>query len=36
MGAFHNLYQPRREANLRAALGEYLRFGLEAGIFNAS
>jgi len=36
MGAFHNLYQPRREENLRAALNEYLRFGLEAGIFYAS
>jgi hypothetical protein len=36
MGAFHNLYQPRRDANLRAALKEYLRFGLEAGIFYAS
>lgn len=36
MGAFHGLYQRRREANLRAALGEYLRFGLEAGIFYAS
>lgn len=36
MGAFHGLYQPRREANLRAALNEYLRFGLEAGIFYAS
>ncbi|HYJ87076.1 MAG TPA: hypothetical protein VEW46_13535 [Pyrinomonadaceae bacterium] len=36
MGAFHSLYQPRREANLRAALKEYLRFGLEAGIFYAS
>ncbi len=36
MGAFHNLYQPRREANLRGALDEYLRFGLEAGIFYAS
>ena len=36
MGAFHNLYQPRREANLRSALNEYLRFGLEAGIFYAS
>jgi hypothetical protein len=36
MGAFHDLYQPRREANLRAALNEYLRFGLEAGIFYAS
>ena len=36
MGAFHQLYQPQREANLRAALDDYLRFGLEAGIFYAS
>ena len=36
MGAFHDLYQPQREANLRARLEEYLRFGLEAGIFYAS
>ncbi|MEW6734674.1 MAG: hypothetical protein AB1489_25340, partial [Acidobacteriota bacterium] len=36
MGVFHNLYQPQREANLRAGLDEYLRFGLEAGIFYAS
>jgi hypothetical protein len=33
MGAFHLLYQPQREANLRVRLGEYLRFGLEAGIY---
>ena len=36
MGAFHQLYQPQREANLRTRLNEYLRFGLEAGIFYAS
>jgi hypothetical protein len=36
MGAFHNLYQPQRETNLRVRLDEYLRFGLEAGIFYAS
>lgn len=36
MGAFHNLYQPQREQNLRARLDEYLRFGLEAGILYAS
>ena len=36
MGAFHQLYQPQRTANLRARLDEYLRFGLEAGIFYAS
>ncbi len=33
MGAFHHLKQPQREANLCTALDEYLRFGLEAGIF---
>jgi hypothetical protein len=33
MGAFHDLYEPQRETHLRARLNEYLRFGLEAGIF---
>ena len=33
MGAFHDLFQPQRETNLRVRLEEYLRFGLEAGIF---
>jgi hypothetical protein len=33
MGAFSLLQQPHREANLRIALEEYLRFGLEAGIY---
>ncbi|MCX6048066.1 MAG: phage tail protein [Chloroflexi bacterium] len=33
MGAFSFLKQPQRAANLRASLEEYLRFGLEAGIF---
>ncbi len=33
MGAFHELQQPQRETNLRIRLEEYLRFGLEAGIF---
>jgi hypothetical protein len=32
MGAFEFLKQPQREANLRDALDEYLRFGLEAGL----
>jgi hypothetical protein len=36
MGAFHDLYQPQREANVRTSLDEYLRFGLEAGIFFAT
>jgi hypothetical protein len=30
MGAFERLKQPQREANLRDALAEYLRFGLQA------
>jgi len=36
MGATHDLYEPQRLANLRIRLGEYLRFGLEAGTFTAS
>jgi hypothetical protein len=36
MGAFHHLFQPQREANLRTHLDEYLRFGMEAEIFYAS
>ena len=36
MGAFHSLRQAQRETNLRIRLREYLRFGLEAGIFYAS
>jgi hypothetical protein len=34
MGAYAHLLRPQREANLRAALDEYLRFGLQAGIFH--
>jgi hypothetical protein len=33
MGAFNELMQPQRETDLRVRLDEYLRFGLEAGIF---
>lgn len=33
MGVFCMLQQPQRLANLQIALDEYLRFGLEAGIF---
>lgn len=33
MGAFSSLKQPQRVANLRTVLDEYLRFGLEAGVF---
>jgi hypothetical protein len=35
IGVFHHLYLSRREAHLRARLDEYLRFGLEAGVFQA-
>ncbi|HEY8209190.1 MAG TPA: hypothetical protein VIG99_16990 [Myxococcaceae bacterium] len=35
-GVFHHLQQPQRETNLRTTLGDYLRFGLEAGIFYVS
>lgn len=33
IGAFHRLHEPQRESNLRTSLDEYLRFGLEAGVF---
>ena len=33
MGVFNLLKQTQREGNLRIELDEYLRFGLEAGIF---
>jgi len=36
MGAYHDLFDPRRETNLSVRLEEYLRFGLEAGVFHAS
>jgi hypothetical protein len=36
MGVFHDLYLPQGEANLRTTFDEYLRLGLEAGIFHAS
>ncbi|OPY44881.1 MAG: hypothetical protein A4E47_01277 [Methanosaeta sp. PtaU1.Bin028] len=36
MGAFHDLFWPQRETNLRVRLNEYLRFGLDAGIFYPS
>ena len=32
-GAFHHLFQPQREINLRVRLDEYLRASLEAGLF---
>lgn len=36
MGAFHDLYQPQRAANLRARLDEYTPAGMDAGIIYAS
>lgn len=36
MGVFSLVKQAHRIANLRASLDEYLRFGLEAGVFFAS
>jgi hypothetical protein len=36
MGAFHDLYQPQREANLRARLNEYTPAGMSVGIIFAS
>jgi hypothetical protein len=36
MGAFQYLQQPLREEMLSAALDEYLRFGLEAGLLHAT
>lgn len=36
MGAFHDLYQPQRLANLRARLDEYTPASMDAGILIAS
>ncbi len=33
MGAFHDLFEPQRATNVRVRIEEYLRFGLEAGVF---
>lgn len=36
MGIWHDLYQPQREANLRARLDEFTPAGMQAGIIFAS
>jgi hypothetical protein len=36
MGAFHDLFQPQREANLRARLTEYTPAGIDVGIIFAN
>jgi hypothetical protein len=32
MGAHHDLFRPQRDANLRAALAEYLPAGAHVGV----
>ena len=36
MGVFHDVFAPQRENNLKIRLQEYLRFGLEAGVFYST
>jgi hypothetical protein len=36
LGAFYFLKQPQRDSNLRSVLPQYLRFGMQAGVFYAS
>jgi hypothetical protein len=36
MGALHDLFAPQRESNLKIRLQEYLRFGMEAGVFYST
>jgi hypothetical protein len=36
MGVFHDLFNPQREANLRARLDEYTPAGMQAGIIFES
>ncbi len=36
MGVYHHVHRPQRETNLRLRLDEYLRVGLEAGLFHQS
>jgi hypothetical protein len=36
MGAFHDLFQPQREANLRVRLQEFTPAGMEADIVFAN
>jgi hypothetical protein len=36
MGVTHQLHEPQRETNVKLRLDEYLRYGLEAGLFYAT
>ena len=36
MGAFHDLFQPQREANLLARLDEFTPAGMDVGIIHAT
>jgi hypothetical protein len=36
IGVFHDVYQPQRLSNLNTMIKDYLRFGMEAGVFFAT
>lgn len=36
IGVFHDIFAPQRLANLNVMLSDYLRFGMEAGVFFAT
>lgn len=36
VGVFHDIYAPQRLSNLNVMLSDYLRFGMEAGVFFAT
>ena len=36
IGVFHDVYQPQRLSNLSTMIKDYLRFGMEAGVFFAT
>jgi hypothetical protein len=36
MGVFHDLFQPQREANLRARLDEFTPAGMDPGLIFAT
>jgi hypothetical protein len=36
VGVFHDVFQPQRLSNLNIMIADYLRFGMEAGVFFAT
>jgi hypothetical protein len=36
VGVFHDVFQPQRLSNLNTMIADYLRFGMEAGVFFAT